>query len=117
MTHSVMKTVSRCRLSAAPRVRDRVEDSVLQGFLSRYDWGPFKWAGFSLLAQSQLPFTLLFARALRSVFPGLRTVAGGPYITEMVGGLVCERETFDHFDFLVVHEGESGAVTDCRRRG
>jgi anaerobic magnesium-protoporphyrin IX monomethyl ester cyclase len=103
----------------ARRVRDRVEDALLDDFLSGYNWSSFDLAGFSLLSQSQLPFAMLFASALRAKLDRLRTVAGGAYVTEMIGGLASERETFNYFDFLVLHEGESAllqiAAGDGRR--
>jgi hypothetical protein len=98
-------------------VRDAAEDPLLQEFISRHDWNSVDLAGFSLLSQAQLPFAMLFACALRSVRPGLRSVAGGPYITEMVAGLACERETFEYFDYLVVHEGESALLQIANATG
>jgi Radical SAM superfamily len=60
--------------------------------------------------RSRSPGQVLFAVALRSKLDGVRTVAGGAYVTEMAAGLSREPETFKYFDFLVVHEGESALL-------
>jgi radical SAM superfamily enzyme YgiQ (UPF0313 family) len=89
------------------RLRDEPDEPVLGDFMAQYDWSGIDIVGFSLIKESQLPYAMLLARMLRGAHPGLRTVVGGPYITEVFDGMSSDAETFDYFDFLVVHEGES----------
>lgn len=91
-------------------VRDAVEDPLMLDFTSSHNWDSVNLVGFSLLSQSQLPYAMLIAGVLQSSLASLRTVVGGPYITEMAAGLSSEPEIFEYFDFLVVQEGESALV-------
>ncbi|MCL5099183.1 MAG: B12-binding domain-containing radical SAM protein [Candidatus Omnitrophica bacterium] len=115
LTNAEHLTVSMDRLSA--QVRKRASDNLLEEFLSQYDWKDVELVGFSLVTETQLPYAMLIAMALRSAQPGIRIVAGGPYITEVVEGLCSDPATFEYFDFLVVHEGESALAHIAGRPG
>lgn len=62
---------------------------------------------FSLLSESQLPFAVLLSRLFRISYPNLSTVAGGPYITEILTQPLHSVEIFEDFDYLIAQEGES----------
>lgn len=92
-------------------VEQKISDPVLQDFIGRYRWDHVDIVGFSLLAESQFPYAILFARALRAMYPDLRFVIGGPYVTEVFPNLMQSSAVFDLFDYLVVHEGESAMLS------
>jgi len=95
----------------ATRVAHSIKDPLLRDFAEREDWSNVGLVGFSLLTEFQLPYAMALASMLRSDYPGLRTVAGGAYVTELIQGLVSDPDIFTHFDFLVCHEGESALAS------
>lgn len=66
---------------------------------------------FSLLAESQLPYAILFSRIFKISYPYLIVVAGGPYISEILTQPAYAKELFKDFDYLVAQEGESALVS------
>ena len=61
--------------------------------------------GFSLLSETQMPYAMLLADRLRR--RGDTIVVGGAYATEVFEEFARDARTFDFFDFVVAHEGES----------
>ena len=94
-------------------LEDRENDPLLQQFMSRYPWESVEAVGFSVLSESQFPDALLMAKSLRQLYPTLRLIAGGPYITELAAALTAHPDVFKHFDYLVLHEGESALMHIC----
>ena len=82
-------------------------DEVFREFLHSVLRSSAQVVGFSLLAESQLPFAILIARILKSAASTIKFVAGGPYITEILTQPLEARHFFRDFDYLVAQEGES----------
>lgn len=87
-----------------------LKDELFLSFVSQYKWHDTDLVGFSLLAETQLPFAMLLSMLLKERFPTVKLAAGGAYITEIADKAASERNIFQYFDFLVVHEGETALL-------
>jgi len=84
--------------------------ALLQRFFDGLTLDDVDAFGLSLLSESQLPYALMIAKFVRKAKPKAITIAGGAYVTEVIGGLTDNALIFDYFDYLVVHEGESALL-------
>lgn len=91
-------------------VNQKIDDPMINDFLGRYFWDDIDLLGFSILSESQFPYTMLIARTLRKKYPHLRFVIGGPFVTEVFRNILPSKAIFNDFDYLVVYEGESALL-------
>jgi radical SAM superfamily enzyme YgiQ (UPF0313 family) len=85
----------------------KLTDPIINKFISLHPLRDPELLGFSLIAETQLPFAILLARIIKSHHPKITTILGGAYVTEMLVRPDTANILLNDFNYLVVHEGES----------